>query len=569
MHFGTWSSLALAASAMMLAGCANPILAIDAPGYSLQRSRAPTTDPATMEEAKQKLNHFHANYYEAILAQTGQAQSATTGLVWLGTLVAGMAAGNVHRDGILGASLIGGTTYGLSRMQLDARRIQIWTEGLKALDCAKEASLPLDIGESRRQQLVLARTALRQRATEVVTAQDALKAALTTVLETTAAPEAAAAQQIVVRTDAALASANTTLNAADELLKAADGGELSMAVDRIHSRVTQAMGDIAVDVSSVKQMVAGLGGFANVLAPGTGIEARLSGAFSNYDKAGKGPGSQANVTGDLTKAVSDLQAALAKLTAAQQRVAQLLTTVNVAAVSAALKKCDVAGVAAPITLTPAERNFDEKSAATKGFAISGGTPPYTVTALDALPEGVSLVWEGGFAESAQVKVTAAAPAGDIHLQVSDSGTVKRKQQFVVHIAPKAADAAPPAAPGAPAPAADGAGTKPIATAQALASATPTMVNKAWASLAAAMTKAGFSKKLGSVEITVSSAVLDAGRLKVLVRCSPPGAGLVARDVRERLATADKAAVKQLMDAKALDGDLTQIDLTPSAPCVKP
>ena len=116
--------------AAMLAGCANPILKIDAPGYSVSASKAPTDEPKSMAEAIQKLNHVRAKYYEAILDQTGQTQNATTGLVWLGSIIAAMAIGKVHRDAIVGAALVGGTTYGLSRSYLDqAHQVRCPREG--------------------------------------------------------------------------------------------------------------------------------------------------------------------------------------------------------------------------------------------------------------------------------------------------------------------------------------------------------------------------------------------------------------------------------------------------------
>jgi hypothetical protein len=305
-------------------------------------------------------------------------------------------------------------------------------------------------------------------------------------------------------------------------------------------------------------MVAGLGGFANVFAPGAGIEASLNSAFSNYDKAKLGLSPHAASSGDLSNAVEDLKKALARLPPAQEQVAMLLKSVNVSAVSAALKKCDVVGAAAPITLTPAELGFDANSAATRGFAISGGTPPYTVSALDVLPDGISLVWDGGFAESAQVKVTATAPTGDVRLQVGDSGTVKRKQQLMVHVVNKPAKAAENPAQVA---LTSGAGNQPAAQ-------PPTAAMQDWNDLIASMIKPTFKKKLGSVEISVSSAVIEADRLKVTLSCGNAKQELDPTKVRDLLKSANVSAANKLIAANKLDSNLSQFDLTPSASCVK-
>lgn len=536
--------------AAMLSGCANPILKIEAPGYSVDSSKAPLREPETMSEATQKLNHFRAKYYEAILYQTGQTQDATTGLVWLGTIIAGMAAGNVHGDTILGASLIGGTTYGLSRSQLDARRILVWTEGIKALDCAKEAALPLDIGAARREQLEQARAALAEGRVKTKAARDLVQAEVDK-LATTPSELTKRGQEAVSKTDAALAEIDKTQAAALDLLQASRGGELSVTVDRIHTKVTEVMGSIMVDISSVKQMVAGLGGFASIFAPGAGIESTLGGAFANYGQAKVGAiKADADVAAALDSAMTALKHEMTMLATAQARVSGLLSEVNLTAVSAALKKCDVVGIATPMALAPTTLDFEEKVSATKGFAISGGTPPYVVTMLDAAPDGLSLLFSGGFADTAQVKSTSVT-AGEYRVLVTDSGTVKRSQQLVVRITQKVAG---------------GAGEQsPVAKPKEVSAAD---VKKAWDALIAALLKPGFSKELKGIKFSVGSATFTDGRLQVKLKCDKPDAGLPAIDVREQLTKADSAAVKILTDSKALDGDFTQIDLSPSGTCVK-
>ena len=533
--------------AAMLSGCANPILRIEAPGYSVDASKAPVREPESMSEATQKLNHFRAKYYEAILSQTGQTQDTTTGLVWLGTIIAGMAAGNVHRDVILGASLIGGTTYGLSRIQLDVRRVQVWTEGIKALDCAKEAALPLDIGAARREQLEQARAALAEARVNVKSARDKVQTEVDKLIRTPS-DLTKLGQDAVSKTDAALTEADKTQAAALDLLQASRGGELSVTVDRIHTKVTEVMGSILLDISSVKQMVAGLGGFASIFAPGAGIESTLEGAFSNYAKA-KSVGAQGVVTDALNNAMSTLEREMAILVAAQARVSGLLGEVKLPAVSAALKKCDVAGVATPIALAPSTLNFDEKGAATRGFVITGGTSPYVVTMLDSAPDGLSLLFSGGFADTAQVKSTAIVPAGEYRVLVADSGAVKRSQQLVARVTPKAANGALPT-------------DAPVGTPTAAGT------QKAWDALMSAMKKPGFSKELKGVKFSVESASLSGGRLQVKLKCDKSDAGLPVKDVRELLATADKDAVIQLKASNALDGDFTQIDLSPNGSCIK-
>lgn len=545
----------IAVGLMALGGCASPMLAIDAPGFSLGRSPAPAAEPASMAEATQKLNHVRAHYYEAIKQQTDQVQGTSTGLVWLGTLVAGMAAGNVHRDGILAASLIGGTTYGLSRSQMDARRVQVWLEGIKALDCAKDASRPLDIGVAHRQLLERAAAVLPAKRAEVQLARDQLQAAVD-ASKAGAAAKVKAAKAVLEKTDLALAGADQTQAAALQLLLSSNGGELSVTVDRIATRVTVAMNDIAVDLSSVRQLLAGLGGFAATFAPGAGLDTGLADALGRYKTppaAGGAVAQTAVPTAELDAAVDALASRLSELALAQKQVNGLLLGIDRPAVAAALKKCDVAGVAAPLVLTPASRDFTKGEAAAKGFDISGGTPPYVVTPLDALPEGMSIAFNGGFADTAQIKVSKDAAAGEFRLQVSDSGTTRRKQQFVVQIAPKSGGGGGAAGPGEEPPASPEPGAAPGPSAL-------------WTELAASIQKMASIKNFKGVDIQVVSAKASKTGVDVVVKCSKAQPAVTAALLREQLAVADKATVMQLTKDSQLGDDFAQIVVSPDPPC---
>lgn len=535
---------AVASASLLLAGCANPILRIDAPGYSPALSRAPTTEPQSMDQALQKLNHFRAAYYEAVRLQTGEAQNATTGLVWLGTLIAGLAMAEVHRDAILGATLLGGTTYGLVRTQIDARRLDVWTNGIEALDCAREASLPLDLSAERVAELKAARQDLGGQRLDTQKALEAVRAAMLPLarLPKTIAPT----QELVTRAAAVLAEADATQAAAIGLLESTRGRELSAAVDRVHSGVTRAMKDIAVDPKSIKPLIAGLGGFAEVFAPSSGLSGALTTAFDTFrqkiDKASAG--SQA--AGDLdalTSAVDRLQDETPKLTQALERTRALLKDVDLAQVSAALKRCNVAGVSAAMTLEPTTLAF--AGAGSQGFEIKGGTPPYQVKALGALPAPIAPVFAGGFADTVEVKLGEGAPPGEYRLRVTDSSPTMRSQQLVVTVA-ATGTATPTVAPPAAA----------------------TAVDADWKALLAAVQKPGFSFQVGPTVFSVKQASRTASGLQVTLNCTPaPDPKMNPRGVRDKLAAAEPDARKRLETAGALSGDLAQIDVAGNLACV--
>jgi hypothetical protein len=108
------------------------------------------------------------------------------------------------------------------------------------------------------------------------------------------------------------------------------------------------------------------------------------------------------------------------LSVANDAVIELLGAVDGTAVVGALKACNVADVALPLSLEPTALLVDAKGGLGKGFAIRGGTKPYMVRWLDAAADGLSLSFTGGFADLAQVSAGKEVPSGGYRLQVSDA-----------------------------------------------------------------------------------------------------------------------------------------------------
>jgi len=518
------------------------MLKVDTAGFSTSKEAAAKPEPRSMEESIAKLNLLRATYYEAITDQVGQSQNAVTGLVWLGTAIAGMAAGNTHRDAILGTALIGGTTYGLTRTQLDARRLDIWLSGMEALDCAKEASLPMDIGADRVAEIKVSIAAVKGAQAAVNTAIQMVRESASKAQkgDTTVQP----ALEAAAKAEHAVENARVAVAAALSLLDATRGGELSVAVDRIHTGVTKAMKDIAVDPSSIKQLVAGIGGFAEVLAPGTGIAALTSGALGKYSKAkAEAQSDQLPISTEIADSMTRLDQATKSLATAQTALSALNSDVKVSQVAAALKKCGVTPPSTALVLTPSVLLFDQGATATKGFMIAGGSMPYEISALDVLPDGMAPIFRGGLADTAQVKVGDKVPAGEYHILISDSKG--KKQLLTVTVAGKLAANAT-AKSGRPA---------------------QNEVTQAWEELKAAITKPGFSGQIGAVTFTVESAEIGGNKLNVKLKCSKVDAGLDVVKVREKLAAADQRAKDVLTRAGEFDDNFNKIDLSASGACV--
>lgn len=430
-----WSTIALAA---VLAGCAgNPIVAIDAPGLAASAStNAGGTQTGDMASARQFAMHVRGRYRDEMSAQAQQSQWLNSGLVLLGTAVLGLAAGDAHRDAILGASLLGGTAFALGSMNLDRRRLLVLSAGIGAIDCATGTVVALDIGAGRSQALRENLTALRGTIDAAQPGLQALQAQLSGFGNDGREP-IKAARAVAEAARKALKSAESAHRAGNKLEGnlSTVGRQLQQTVVEITRKVDQAMMDTLVDIAAIPQIVAGLGGFAAAFAPGAGIDTLLAdklAAFNATKTADKGGAESADLT-TLNDAVALVEISVVRLKTLTNAVRDEVDRVDAAQVGAAtqaLKACNVAAPAAPLAVKPEAISVSAGGAS--GFVISGGTRPYSVRMLDGAPDGLSVVFDGGFSDVAQIRLAAGSAAtGSLQLLVGDSASPRVTEQVKV------------------------------------------------------------------------------------------------------------------------------------------
>lgn len=594
------SVLSLAIASAFLAGCANPVLQIEGAGYSSEDSPALKREPASMAESMQKLNHVRAKYHDAIRRQRQTSLDATTGLAWLGTAIVGATYGHASEAWIVGTAMIGGTTYGLTRAQLDARQVELWQQGIEALDCARRASLPLDVGSARQEainkaieRLVEARDNVETRASEVSAQVD--------LLGRSKVPNIALVDQAVRGAASAVADADTAKSAGQALLDASRGRELSSAVDRVDAQVLRATENVAIDVSSVKSLVAGIGGFASIFVPG--IDGTLGQAMSKWTSASantkfapqsgkEDPAPPADTTA-LRAALEQLATDMRTLASRQAAVKAAVSSVDAAAVSEALKGCNVVGVATALVLQPSSLEFVEKKADGKGVSVSGGTPPYEVSLLDPVAgDTVAIAFSGGMSDHLQVKVTAGVSAGTYTVAVKDNSTSHRVVTLPVNvsIAPTPSPASSPAPSSSPvqslvAPpvhkppgSVSTAASAPDNSVVPSVSAVPPSTQALWTKFAAALRAAAPTAVGGGVNVSVTdvkevpaSEAKPLGGLRVTLNCSQPvdpGKPMQV-SIRNALSHADPQTFAQLQTAGAIERPAApQLILLPLPACVK-
>jgi hypothetical protein len=585
------NALTLAAASALLAGCANPILQIGGAGFSAADSPSLAHEPQTMAESMQKLNHLRASYYEAIRQQREASLVATNGLTWLGTALIGLAYGKAASGWIVGTALVGGTTYGLTRAQLDARQVELWQQGIESLDCARRASLPLDLGADQQRSI-------QDNLALLVAARDRVQADITRVNEEVdrigraRVPGAALVDEAVQRANSAMADADTAVAVSHVLLNASRGRELSSAVDRIGAQVVRASDDIAVDVSSVKQLVAGIGSFSSIFVPG--IDSTLGQAISKWNSPGMAPQSGKEKapppvdTSTLSSALGQLSADVKTLAHHQSLAKALAGSIDTAAIAEALKGCNVAGVSTAMVLQPASLEFTEKTADGKMVSISGGTPPYEVALLDVVASGaITTSRTDGMSDRVQVQVGASAPAGTYTIAVKDSSTSHRVVTLAVHVAPAPVAPAPVAAPAhAAAPVVKRvvvAVKKPADAASAVqngvgetgsssqsdAAASPATLSL-WTKLAASLRAMPPIALAGGASVSVTDAKLSGPDMRVVLACSQPIAPGTSTQlaIKTALSRADAATYSQLQQAGAISPSAQQIKLIPSKSCFR-
>lgn len=589
------TTTAVLAAIALLAGCAsNPVIPINAPGLSVPAGTSPHPAAATdLASARQFALQVRAVYRSEMANQVDAGQRLNSGLLILGAGIVGLATGGAHRDAILGGSLIGGTAYTLGTINLDKRRLLVLSAGVKALDCATASVLPMDLGADRQEALVKASQDLRE-AIKAANRDGALVRNELLLEGNSVEPEVVAARAALAQLEAALIEAGKSLRAADKLKDdiAAAGKRLQQTVLEITQKVDAAMIDTLVDLSAIPQLVGGLGGFASQFAPGAGIDKMIGKGFGDYkaaadkkaadaaDAAAKGLSIARTAAPGLKKAMDQLTLSSAELARTAEAANDLVAGVNGAAVAEALKACNVAGVTTPIALVPGALNFTAGVAAAKGFAIEGGTKPYSVRWLDAAPDALTISFDGGFGDTAQVKQGAAnLGPGSYQALVSDASSPRRNQQLTVTV--DGAAAAPAVAPPpimvpitppiktlAPAPGAKAGAPPPVITTPG--TATGQLPAPTLEMLAQSFKLMGPLQAAPNLKLAVADARVGSGgkTVEVTVSCTPaaPATRLMLSQARAALFSGGPKLVdlrNRLKASNLLDDGLTQIVFVPA------
>lgn len=431
---------------------------------------APAQKPADarmmLDDAKADLSIRREAYRAKINEFVGASAGTSSALIGLGSLIAVLAASKgVHRDAILGSSVVGGTGLLLGKWNLDQRRLAIYHATVAAFNCAERAAAPMNMRVEDYKSLLASLDTLTKAQTDTANAIADLEVAVQAWTAGSGTGIEAVARPYVdglVRTKAALAASEAVSQAGYTLADRAQsaGDLLRDAALRIEADADKALGDTLGDLNAVPGVIAMVAGASGSFAPGSGIESALTQALKKAVPAASDKQS-ANIQAippNVTGASARLEAAVVTLGTAsgivQGRVKAQAGRVN----TDKLSDCGIGEGHLAMALDPPKIVVPAKAAWRTAVEISGGKAPFVVKPNGLANADVKVSGPDRMASSFEIDIPAdkLASAQVLNYRVLDSSSPAKAVSFAIEVTGATAPPPPPAeAPAAaPAPAAD-------------------------------------------------------------------------------------------------------------------
>lgn len=447
-----------------LGGCAiNPYIKVERPTVDA------TGSPSVLLGRSVDYANRVIDAYAAMPSAEFDRQQAIAATLIFGTAgVIGAAAGNAHRDVYLVTGLAGGTLYQTANWNSSAGRQALFIEGRKSLVCAKAGLAPLGMSDK-----ALVDLEDRIKDTEKL-ARKANAAAGNVVGWLALAPRVeakGAPSTLVAAAEAELVKHQTRIENLNRVIGQAAGGAnltrsagqlLEAHVDSVRAAIDGGLNDTIASLKNLDQALKGTASAANLIlaqagqslpmttgaAATTVTKALADGVVTAEDdcmdpvtgKAVACPQVTRTPEVGLAMALRRLSAASADLDTAAESLKKL-SPMALEKMQAGIALCnpDIAKSMKPLGIAPASASVDTGTAEAFFIRISGGTTPYGVTPLTALPAGVSVLSQPS---GVSITVNNSAVPGSYQLQVSDAADATAT--FTLTVRPKTAAA--PATP---------------------------------------------------------------------------------------------------------------------------
>ena len=432
---------ALILSSASLTGCSisNPYIDIPRPARSESESIA-------IGSGIEYAQNVQAAYRRKLAEHAQIGIDGGAALTLLGSAVLGLAAFDVHIDSIIGTALAGGTGYALGNWYANEDHEHVYLSGMKAINCAIEAVLPLNVSVDARNLLETDVQEIRNSVAELRGRVDEVQRLIPLVQATMQNADNETAT-LINTAQMAVAQAIAVVNHADEaattggiLLYKIDGvGEhLITAVNRINVAVDQALQQSNPRLESLSNVISALSASTGFFAPGVDFEGTLGAALTPDLTNGQ---QKKNLAAQLSlPPVDQLKQKLGLLrngadfvSSLSQRLNMMVKGVSNARPLEALKACNVDTDSLPTKLSLSKRNviFEASKAMEQTIIISGGKKPYVARFLKSPTPGLRLRNPMPISNDLDIIAGSDVTAGQYDVLVSDAA--QNRVTFTVQV----------------------------------------------------------------------------------------------------------------------------------------
>jgi hypothetical protein len=369
------SCIAVAVAAAMTAGCATgPVPRWDPP------AAAQSEDTRSFGYARRYADNVKQSYQRAIDREVLTNGRVGTALIVLGGAVAALAGFKANHDTILGATLVGGTAYGVANWNSAKARLAYYQKGIESIECAKMALRPLEASADEVTSLDAALADLSVSMPKVETRLKSTKAMLEALQAANLRKDLADAADAVVKlTEDGLKNAETTLKAGEQLKKRRSTAGQQL-IDHVNATdvAIQRMGLQTIpELSATKAIINNIPTWGPLTA---GAAPSKEGAKpgAQGERGGETPPDEAG----FKAAVADLQTAYEAMQKDVNRVGAHTESAKLSDIDTALRSCDVTSTSAALNTVPDMLTFTGAANESQTIFVSGGEKQYVGTAGD-------------------------------------------------------------------------------------------------------------------------------------------------------------------------------------------
>lgn len=361
----------LFASALLLTGCSSPHVRVEIPTQA-EAVRYDYQWPAALAYA----DRTKKAYQQKIADQTALNEGLGAGLITLGGIIAGLAAFDAHSDALVGASLLGGTSYALGNWGSSQPRQLVYVAGSEGISCAVKAVEPLYLPEQDRNDFKAEVVALRESISTAIEAQAAYQ------------KSSSVDQSRLDQSKKEITEASENLTAGQILSRKMEQAPLRLvlAVDRLNDAVDRALLETIPNLNAIGGVIGNLAGFSAMFAPGAGVDASLNSALAGFQ-----PELQTEEISLDSGPLTDLTISLTQMKTHANAVKARLESMGEQEVFNNLDGCGVDTTDIGFGVTGPEKVTVRKTSQTVHIPLSGGKKPYMTRFMESPVKGLNIM----------------------------------------------------------------------------------------------------------------------------------------------------------------------------------